>query len=209
MSRKSLVIDLDDPRTGKIADVISNKTSKKVLAFLVEKEMSGSELARGLKIPLNTVVYNIKKLEGAGLIEKAKGVLWSEKGKRVYRYRVSNRRIVISPKSMIRGVIPSVLISAFLAVGLKLLGVGSSSGSEVAVERTLDSRPIAEEALRSAGSSSVDGTVAVVAPAAESIGKVDMGGISSVTSGDVWLWFLFGALVSLLILVFFNWRDGR
>ena len=60
----SIMIDLNDPRTEKIADVISNKTSKKILTLLADNELSESEIAKGIGAPMNTVGYNIKKLEG-------------------------------------------------------------------------------------------------------------------------------------------------
>src|SRR3989338_2079201 len=116
----SILVELDDPRTGKIADAISNKTAKKILGALSEKEMSESELAKILETGLNTIEYNIKKLVEAGLIEKVGGFLWSIKGKRIYRYRVVNKKIVILPKKIIRGVLPAVLISGIVAFGIKL-----------------------------------------------------------------------------------------
>ena len=48
MGNSSIMIDLDDPRTAKIADVISNKTTKKILAELAERELSGGELSSAL-----------------------------------------------------------------------------------------------------------------------------------------------------------------
>ena len=96
----SILIDLNDPRTESIADVISNKTAKKILESLAEKELSQSEIALKLSMPANTVEYNIKQLESSGLIEKSKGFLWSVKGKRINKYRLSNKRIIISPKSI-------------------------------------------------------------------------------------------------------------
>src|SRR3989344_1058718 len=115
MTKSSIMIDLDDPRTEKIAEVISNKTSKKILGVLAEREMSETDISRALDLAMNTVNYNVKKLEEAGLIEKVKGFLWSEKGKRIHKYKVVDRRIVISPRSMIRGILPSVLITGIIA----------------------------------------------------------------------------------------------
>lgn len=38
--KNALMIDLDDERAEKIAEVITNKTCKKILSALAEKEMS-------------------------------------------------------------------------------------------------------------------------------------------------------------------------
>jgi len=56
------MIDLDDVRSERIAEVLSNKTSKKVLQALAEGEKSASDIAGVLNLPLNTVTYNLKKL---------------------------------------------------------------------------------------------------------------------------------------------------
>ena len=114
MTKSSIMIDLDDERSSKIAEVLSNKTSKKILGALAEGEMSETESANILKVPLNTVHYNVKKLEGAGLIEKVKGFLWSVKGKRMHKYRVVNKKIVISPKRMIKNIIPVSIIAVII-----------------------------------------------------------------------------------------------
>ena len=109
MADKYINVDLDDPRTSNIGEVISNPSCKKILGLLAEKEMSESDIAQTLKIPLNTVGYNIKKLIDSGLIEKSKNYFWSVKGKRISTYRVSNKKIVISPKSGIRTPLPPMV----------------------------------------------------------------------------------------------------
>src|SRR3989344_7017567 len=105
MANNSIMIDLEDPQSGKIAEVLSNKTAKVILGLLAENEMSGSEVAAKLGAPLNTVTYNLKNLVDAGLVEKSKRFFWSSKGKRMELYKVSNKRIVISPRRMIKGII--------------------------------------------------------------------------------------------------------
>ena len=86
MVKKQIVFDLDDPRISNLADVISNKTSKKILNYLAEKESSETEISIDLKLPANTVNYNIKKLLETGLIEKTKNHFWSVKGKKILIY---------------------------------------------------------------------------------------------------------------------------
>lgn len=119
MAGRSVLIDLDDPRMGVLADVLANKSSKRILSLLAEAELSASEVALRLSMPLTTVDYNMKKLARAGLIEKTRSLL-SSKGKLVPVYRVSEKRIVISPRRMLRGIVPAFLVSIFLVLGLKL-----------------------------------------------------------------------------------------
>src|SRR3989344_8112624 len=117
MTKNSIEIDLNDPRSAMIADVMSSKTAKKILNFLAESEKSASDIASELEMPLNTVTYNLDKLVSAGLVEKAKRFFWSSKGKKMDFYKVANKRIVISPRTMSRAVVP---IAVFAVIGIVL-----------------------------------------------------------------------------------------
>ncbi len=110
---KYILVSLEDERTEKLANVLASKTSKKILDLLAEKELSESEIASELKMPLNTIDYNIKNLLKTGLIEE-KRHLFSVKGKRIPVYKISNKYIVISPrkKRTIASIFPVVIISA-------------------------------------------------------------------------------------------------
>jgi DNA-binding transcriptional ArsR family regulator len=120
MVKQSIMVDLDDPRTAKIAEVLSNKTSKIILSSLAEREKSAKDLADELKLPLNTIGYNLQKLVDCGLIEKSKSYFWSAKGKKIVTYKVSNKRIVISPVSKIKGLMASFLLIAAITLALYL-----------------------------------------------------------------------------------------
>lgn len=185
------MIDLDDPRSDKIADAISNKTSKKVLALLAENEQSASDIAEKLKLPLNTVTYNLKNLTEAGLIEKSKKVFWSSKGKKMERYKVSNKKIVISPKSMIKGVIPTVIITA----GLALL-IRAYTTTQITATHTLAR---ADEMMLKAN----DAAAEMMAEAAPVAGNAI---ISATQIPNSWTYFLLGGLTALFILLLWNWR---
>jgi len=112
---KYVLVSLEDERAGKIAEALGNKTCKKILDLLSEKELSESEIAKQLSLPLNTADYNVKKLVKSGFIEEKKH-LWSSKGKRIPVYKISNKHIVISPKktfpSQLKSIFPVVFISA-------------------------------------------------------------------------------------------------
>ena len=117
-NRKYLMFDLDDDKLSLLTDVLSNKTSKKILEYLADKEASEGEISQDLNLPANTVNYNIKNLVGAGLIEKSKDWFWSVKGKKIPYYKVANKKIIISPKS---GSNTKTLLSALLATGIGAL----------------------------------------------------------------------------------------
>ena len=121
MTKKEINMDIDDPRAGDIAEVISNKTCKKIISAVAESNegLSESEIAAKLGMPMNTVNYNIKKLVKSGLIESDKRFLWSVKGKRIYKYKLANKKIVIMPKvnatRVLAGVI-GILAVAFIVM---------------------------------------------------------------------------------------------
>lgn len=169
------MIELEDSRAGKIADVMSNKSAKKILNILSEKEMSVNEIGRELGMRLNSVLYNIKNLVESGLIEETKGFLWSIKGKRIKKYKISNKRIVISPRRLVSGVIPAVLISGIVAFGIKLLTDTKFVGNSIAKEASKISAPAFEIARQSNG-----------------------------TAQSAWLWFLAGALFGLFVYLIWN-----
>jgi len=139
MSDKYLNIDLNDPRSAAIAEVMSNKTCKKIIELLAEKEMSESDIASALGLPLNTVGYNIGKLLKVGLVDKSKTFFWSVKGKKIPTYRLSNKKILISPKRMLSAaplamigvIIGAVLIIALIASQYNVQqGVQGNNGTE-------------------------------------------------------------------------------
>lgn len=187
MVEKSVMLDLHDPRAGEIAEALTNPSCKKVLLVLAEQEMSESELSRRLEMPMNTIGYTVKKLRACGLIEQTPRVLWSVKGKRVLRYRVSNQHIVISPRSRLRGVVPAILASVALAVGIKVWSNASADTAVASLAYTNTQVPMM------AVEKSAD-----VAPAFVRV--------ASGMNGDVWLWFLGGAVVCMLVFLAWNWR---
>src|SRR3989338_3109120 len=114
MTEHFVKMDIEDPRAAAIAEVMANKTCKKILALLAERnELSASDIAQALGAPLNTVGYNMKKLVVSGLVEQTKKFFWSVKGKRIPTYRLSRKEIVISPRRLVS---PQVI--SFFAVGI-------------------------------------------------------------------------------------------
>lgn len=126
---KYLNVDLNDPRSAAIAEVMTNKTCKKILDLISERQMSESDIASELGIPLNTVGYNIKKLLDAELIEKTKNFFWSVKGKKISTYKLSNKKIIISPRRLV-SVAPLALIAAVLGAILIIALLGSQDRIE-------------------------------------------------------------------------------
>jgi len=70
MDEKSILINLGDEKAKWISEVIGNKSCNKILDLLAEKNLTVSDISHKLKMPINTVDYNVKKLVKAGLMMK-------------------------------------------------------------------------------------------------------------------------------------------
>lgn len=189
MAEKYLMVSLEDERTKHISEVLGNKTCKKILDLLSEKESTETEIAKNLKLPLNTIDYNIKKLLKSNLIEKSKNYFWSSKGKKIPVYKISNKFIVISPKkpkNYFKPAIPAVAISALLTFLIWLFSRYSVS-------------------VRMAGESPemLKGVTEMAEAQATSAFQ------SFFISMPSWAWFLAGALIALavyIIILIISWK---
>jgi len=120
MAEKYIELNLNDEKAGKVAEILANKTAKKILGLLAEKELSETDISNELRIPLNTIGYNIKKLVEAGLIEKSKAFFWSVKGKKIPTYRLSNKKIIISTKNSFKSLALSGILGGVALGAAKL-----------------------------------------------------------------------------------------
>lgn len=172
------MLDLDDEKILNLSNVLSNKTCKKILEYLADKEASEAEISRDLNLPANTVNYNIRQLLNSGFIEKSKDFFWSVKGKRVLKYRIAKKSIIISPRSSnFKSVLAAVLITAIGALIVKVYN-DSIAATQKVIEKTGDSSAGALSALNSQ-SSIINSPIS-----------------SQFTSN--WEWFLLGGLFALV-----------
>ncbi len=179
MNKKYLLLSLDDSRMKNIAEILGNKTSNKIIDFLSEvKEASEKDIADGLKIPLNTAGYNLKKMIQAEIVEETKNFFWSAKGKKIKMYKFANKSILISPKqkkisSEAKQILPIALLSGLAAVAVKFyFSNRQTSGIE-------------------------DASVALYAA-----GKTaDIGNNFISASEYYWLWFLAGTFFSIALFI--------
>lgn len=216
MTKSSIMIDLDDPRSAKIAEVMSNKTSKRILNLLSEREMSESEIAGELKLPMNTIGYNTKKLVEAGLVEKVDKFFWSSKGKKMNYYKISNKRIVISPRRMARGVLPALIGSFLIAVLIFFMSTQNSmiATSEFDIYGSDLRAAKYDESYGTTTPSAVAGSAEVARYEEDYPLRVEREFVSDdgiyaylYSAPNSWTWFLLGALTALLILILWSWRS--
>ncbi len=158
-----LLVDLNEPKTKKLAETITSDTSRRILNHLVEKEDTEANIARQLDIPISTIHYHLQKLQEAGLVN-VEEFHYSQKGREVNHYKLANKYIIIAPgkvsglKEKLKGILPVAGVVVGISIILKLLQSRTFSAvnkaavmeSEVAQEALYDS----SEALKASVSSS-------------------------------------------------------
>jgi inhibitor of cysteine peptidase len=124
--KKFILMNLDDERLKKVAEILKSDTCKKILDYLAEnKEKSEEDIAKDLGMPLNTAEYNLNKLVESGLVEKSKNFFWSKKGKKINLYKPANRHIVISPRkrpdmNLLKTIVPVIIVALVVVIAAVL-----------------------------------------------------------------------------------------
>jgi len=187
MANEYIMLSMDDEKATKIAEIVGNKTCKKILTVLAEKEASESDIASSLGIPVNTAEYNIKKLSEAGLIEKSSH-WWSVKGKKIPVYKIANKYIVIAPKgkSIAKNFLPVALVCGIAAIGIRFLFQSANSSVEMS-----------KDAFEAAPA---------LASGAANIVSHSLSWVDKVSMFPTWSWFLIGALFAMVIVLIFERR---
>jgi DeoR/GlpR family transcriptional regulator of sugar metabolism len=186
-----ILVSLNDEKSKSIAEVIGSKTCKKIINYLTEtKEASQKDLSTALKIPLNTIEYNIKKLLDSGFIQKAKNFFWSKKGKKIIMYKLSKKSVIISHKKSNIKKFKSIL-PAFILTAAGTFAVWIYEKIRF-IPQTLNQKylPVIDESLREV-------TNFLESPAS---------GANVISNMPLWIWFLAGSLIAITIISIVNWR---
>ena len=178
MAEKFIMVSLEDEKAKKLAEVISNETSRKILNYLSENEVSESDIAKKLKVPASTVHYNIQHLLKSNLIE-VKDFYWSDKGNKVNIYKVAKKLIVIAPKGTnnikdkLKEILPVAIISGVAGI---LINYYTKIQSQIP-----QLKGTAERAL--------------AAPSLQNVQTINYG-----------LWFIVGAIFAIIVYLIWNRR---
>lgn len=174
-----LLVSLKENKSKKLAQVISNETSRLILDYLTRKQATETEISKNLNLPISTVHYNLQQLLNAGLVT-VEEFHYSEKGKEVNHYKLSNKFIIIAPtvtetiKQRLKKLLPVTLIALAAAGGIELYSSLVKGGSFV---KTVPSQVLQEGLMAAAREAEIT------------------------TTPDIGLWFLFGALFAIAILL--------
>lgn len=196
-----LLVSLEGQKSKKLAEVIKNDTCRTILEALSKKEMTETELASSLGLPMSTVHYNLKNLVEAQLVV-AEEYHYSTRGKEILHYKLANKLIIIAPKEeqafkvtellkkyfpVFGGIVAiGAIIDAFrLSLFSGVFGASSSMAKSVAMEQAAAAQEVAFEDARLIAASASETVVETVAAS----------GPSPITG-----WFAGGALLALLII---------
>src|SRR3989344_4203800 len=120
------LVSLEEDLAKQLAQVISNDTSRKILDSLTQDKKSATQLSKELNIPLPTVHYNLKALSDAKLV-LSKEFHYSEKGREVQHYELTNQFVIIAPagaeegwKQKLMSLIPTVTLIGGIGIALQL-----------------------------------------------------------------------------------------
>ncbi|MCX6711363.1 MAG: helix-turn-helix domain-containing protein [Candidatus Woesearchaeota archaeon] len=181
-----ILLSLDEKRIKKIAEALSSETAHKILDFLAEKgSATETEISKLLMLPISTVHYNLRNLMESTLVS-AKEFHYSEKGKEVNHYSLSNKYIVIAPKGeeKTREEIKSALFAtAIVGLGAVALWLFSRAGRSFskASSFSVQSAKSAEMLMENTASAGPFQT--------------------AVATPQTWPWFLAGGVVAVLAFV--------
>lgn len=186
-----LLVSLEEDKAKQLAQVLSNDTARKILNYLSKVEhATETEISKKLKIPLSTAHYNLQHLTKTNLVSDAQ-FNYSEKGKKIIHYSLSNKYVIIAPKKTeilkekLKQFLPVLLITTVVSAAIKYLrpvtrtfATGMGKAMDYAVEETV------QELAR-----------APVEPIVNTMAS----------NQEFAIWFLFGSMFALL--VYFIWAE--
>lgn len=211
-SEKYMLLSLEDSKMKSLSEVLGSKTCKKIIDYLGDnKEASQKDLSDALKIPMNTMEYNMKKLLTSGVIQKRKNFFWSKKGKKIIMYELSNKSIVISPKKSSTEKLKSILPAVIITIGgtfavyayEKITGLTNHSYDSL---NSVVARKAFEEGgalVQTAPDVAFSGTEKIREVATDATIQIVQ---SSTSQHSIWPWFLFGGILAIGIILMVNWR---
>jgi len=202
MAKQSfLLVSLKEDKAKELAQVISNESCRKILDYLAEHEdATETEISKKLDLPISTVHYNLQNLVNSGVII-AEEFHYSKKGKEVNHYKLANKYIIIAPKTTfgikekLRSILPVSLLAlagaGFIQLYARYSGFGSAPLMKSVPEVFSAMEPMMEKAEGDVARAAVDKVPEAVQQAIQA-------------APNYALWFLFGALFVIVLVVVFE-----
>ena len=196
---KFLMVSLKEKEAKKLAQVMSNDTSRKILEHLSSvKSDTETGIAKKMDIPISTVHYNLAALQKARLIE-VQEFHYSEKGKEVNHYSLANKYVIIAPKeaseslrSKLKRILPVSLTVIGASVLIQLFS-GNAQKANLAGTEAFD-------AVKTAADGALQEPVRALSN--EAVHSV-------IKEPNIALWFLFGSVFAILAVLLVDYLKNR
>ena len=220
-----LLVSLKENKAKKLAQVINNDTCRLILDFLSKKkDITESEIAKELNLPLSTVHYNLQQLVDNKLVQSEE-FHYSEKGREVNHYKLSNKLIIIAPegadeglKEKIKAIWPLGLI-ALAASGIihafssgfinRLFSLGKISFSTASfADSARLAAPAAEEAVAAGMAKGAEAASQLAETTAEAA-PIIIQNIMPAQQTPIAFWFFLGSISMILCYVVYAWIMSR
>jgi DNA-binding transcriptional ArsR family regulator len=91
------VMSPDEEDARAVARAIASSTAGGILSCFQGQEITASEIAATLHLPIPTIMYHLDALLEAGLIEVSR-ITYSVKGREVKKYKQSKQVFIVAPK---------------------------------------------------------------------------------------------------------------
>ncbi len=188
-----MLVSLEENKAKKLAQVISNDTSRKILDLLAKKDSTETEISKELGIPISTVHYNLKALIDSNLVI-VEEYHYSAKGKEVNHYKLANKLIIISPKEntglreVLKKFLPITIITA------------AATAIIYFIQRILSGQDFASRIQAPMMSKAADDAMLMT----ESTMAETVTHATATSQFPFALWFLFGALFVIILYLIFE-----
>jgi len=213
-----LLVSLKEEEAKKLAQVISNDTSRRILDHLAKvKDDTETTISKKLGLPLSTVHYNLKALLKARLIQ-ANEFHYSEKGKEVNHYSLANKYVIIAPKTApetlkdkLRKILPVAIITVVCAGFIQFVSMFFRKTANVATWGADMARNTAQEAAPMLAEKVVDSAEEAVASGAieqEIVPRVAEASQNIFITHPTLL-FLYGAVFAIIVFIIMDYIHSR
>ncbi len=206
MAKESFIlVSLEDEKTKKLSQSITNETCRKILNYLSEKEdTTESQISQDLAIPMPTVNYNMKLLVENGLVE-INEFHYSRKGREVDHFSLANKMIIIAPRkdekllSRLKKLLPVVAIIGIIGYGINFFSkplqvitniipneaMAKTAGVAVQESSRMMAKNFADTALNEVAIDSADTSIKMMAQEAPKLAMDQVSNISNNVSNTV------------------------
>jgi len=127
ITEKIKILATDDEKIHSYAELFTNDSSREILQFLFNEELSATQLAKKTDISLQLVKYHLNKLQDLGVVKISK-IEKNSKSQDMKIYSATKFSIVIVPPKLSKKAKESKLLVRSFRHIYKVVGVGIATG---------------------------------------------------------------------------------